>query len=195
MGEGECSTSGRITYRQYRDEHDLPIIMDLIDNELSEPYSIFTYRYFLRAWPQLCYIAYDGDRPFGTVVCKQDVHGDHTRGYLGMLVVDKAYRGLGIGSELAKLAIQQMVLNGCEEVVLEAVVSNTGALKLYEKLGFIRDKRLHRYYLDGSDAYRLKLLLPLPEDAAAVKQDASINHADLAQPAQIQPAGAPNIQA
>lgn len=29
---------------QYRDERDLPTVMDLIDNELSEPYSIFTYR-------------------------------------------------------------------------------------------------------------------------------------------------------
>ncbi len=36
--------------------------MDLIDNELSEPYSIFTYRYFLQQWPSLCYIAYDGDK-------------------------------------------------------------------------------------------------------------------------------------
>lgn len=29
---------------QYRDESDLPIVMRLVDNELSEPYSIFTYR-------------------------------------------------------------------------------------------------------------------------------------------------------
>ena len=29
---------------QYRDERDLATVMDLIDNELSEPYSIFTYR-------------------------------------------------------------------------------------------------------------------------------------------------------
>ena len=31
-----------------------------------------------------------------------------------------------------------------EEVVLEAEVSNAGALALYESLGFIRDKRLQR---------------------------------------------------
>lgn len=29
---------------QYRDERDLATVMDLVDNELSEPYSIFTYR-------------------------------------------------------------------------------------------------------------------------------------------------------
>jgi peptide alpha-N-acetyltransferase len=47
---------------QYQDENDLPIIMNLIDNELSEPYSIFTYRYFLINWPQLCFLVYDGDK-------------------------------------------------------------------------------------------------------------------------------------
>ena len=33
---------------------------------------------------------------------------------------------------------------------------------MYQSLGFIRDKRLSRYYLSGTDAYRLKLLFPLP---------------------------------
>jgi ribosomal protein S18 acetylase RimI-like enzyme len=31
------------------------------------------------------------------------------------------------------------------------------ALRLYEQLGFVRDKRLYRYYLNGVDAFRLKL--------------------------------------
>ncbi len=48
------------------------------------------------------------------------------------------------GSELVKMAIREMIRDGCEEVVLEAEVTNTGALKLYQGLGFIRDKRLHR---------------------------------------------------
>ncbi|MEW5318701.1 MAG: hypothetical protein WDW38_009900 [Sanguina aurantia] len=151
----------------WRDERDLPTVMALIDNELSEPYSIFTYRYFLRNWPQLCYLVFHNDTPFGTVVCKMDVHRDHLRGYVAMLVVDKTFRGKGIGSELVKLSIQQMIAGGCEEVVLEAEVCNSGALRLYHGLGFIRDKRLHRYYLNGIDAYRLKLLLPLSEEKEA----------------------------
>lgn len=32
-------------------------------------------------------------------------------------------------------------------------------MKLYERLGFLRSKRLHRYYLNGSSAYRLVLYL------------------------------------
>ena len=42
---------------------------------------------------------------------------------------------------------------------MEAELKNTGAIRLYENLGFLRDKRLHRYYMNGSDAYRLKLWL------------------------------------
>ncbi len=53
------------------------------------------------------------------------------------------------------------------QVVLEAEATNAGALRLYAGLGFIRDKRLSRYYLSGTDAYRLKLLLPAAEERAA----------------------------
>lgn len=49
------------------------------------------------------------------------------------------------------------------KVTLEAEVTNKGALALYGRLGFIRAKRLFRYYLNGVDAFRLKLLFPHPE--------------------------------
>lgn len=45
-------------------------------------------------------------------------------------------------------------------MILEAEVTNSGALALYGNLGFIRAKRLHSYYLNGVDAFRLKLLFP-----------------------------------
>eukprot|EP00884_Botryococcus_braunii_P015734 jgi/Botrbrau1/2844/Bobra.0125s0049.1 len=156
-----CDSNGYI-YRRYKDEvSDLPTVMNLIDNELSEPYSIFTYRYFLHGWPHLCYLAYDGDHCFGVIVCKLDTHGIMQRGYIAMLVVQDAYRGKGAGTMLVKKAIEEMVLQEADEVVLEAEVTNKGALRLYENLGFLRDKRLSRYYLNGADAFRLKLLLPL----------------------------------
>ena len=47
--------------------------------------------------------------------------------------------------------------SGADEAVLETEVTNTGALRLYEGLGFVRDKRLPRYYLNGNDAFRLKV--------------------------------------
>lgn len=49
------------------------------------------------------------------------------------------------GRALARMAIEEMVVGEAEEVVLEAEVTNTGALALYRSLGFIRDKHLHRW--------------------------------------------------
>lgn len=41
---------GPITYRAYRGEDDIDAIFDLVDDELSEPYNLYTYRYFLDDW-------------------------------------------------------------------------------------------------------------------------------------------------
>ena len=51
--------------------------------------------------------------------------------------------------------------------MLEAETTNQGALRLYSRAGFLRDKRLGKYYLSGADAYRLKLLLPTATDDSA----------------------------
>lgn len=42
---------------------------------------------------------------------------------------------------------------GAEEVVLETEVTNKSALRLYEKRGFVREKRLYRFYLNGTYAH------------------------------------------
>jgi len=49
---------------------------------------------------------------------------------------------------------------GVDEIVLETEFDNHAALSLYESLGFIREKRLHRFYLNGKDAFRLVLAIP-----------------------------------
>ena len=48
------------------------------------------------------------------------------------------------GGQLVRHVVAAMKAADCEEVVLEAEVSNAGALALYENLGFIRDKRLQK---------------------------------------------------
>ena len=149
-----------ISFIQYRDETQMPLIMRLIQKDLSEPYSIYTYRYFIHNWPNLCFLAMaDGDC-VGAIVCKLDMHKKVTkRGYIAMLAVDSNYRKRRIGSTLVKKAIEAMVDDDADEVVLETEITNKPALKLYENLGFVRDKRLFRYYLNGVDASRLKLWL------------------------------------
>lgn len=78
-----------------------------------------------------------------------------------MLVVVKEYRKLKIGSKLVKDFIEECRKCEGDEVVLETEVVNIPALKLYESLGFAKEKRLQNYYMNGNDAFRLKLWLKL----------------------------------
>lgn len=45
-----------IEYVSYKSELQMPDIMRLIQKDLSEPYSIYTYRYFIYNWPKLCFL-------------------------------------------------------------------------------------------------------------------------------------------
>ncbi|KHJ90424.1 acetyltransferase, GNAT family [Oesophagostomum dentatum] len=151
------------------DETQIGDIMRLITKDLSEPYSIYTYRYFIHNWPELCLLAYDtaSKTYVGAVVCKLDRNAEGRRkGYLAMLAIDESCRRLGLGTRLVRKAIERMEAQGCDEVVLETEVSNVNAQRLYSNLGFIREKRLVRYYLNGGDAFRLKLYFSPPVTVA-----------------------------
>ena len=154
-----------VEYRPYTSDAQMDEVIRLIDADLSEPYSVFTYRYFLNGWPNLTLVvgttqAYIDNEAIGTIVSKLDQsRAGLKRGYIAMLAVKQEHRKKGIGKQLVKKTLDLMRSEQADEVVLEAEYSNTGALTLYEGLGFTRDKRLQAYYLNGSDAFRLKLWL------------------------------------
>ncbi|EPZ32556.1 putative acyltransfersase [Rozella allomycis CSF55] len=145
---------------EFKCDREISIIKDLVENELSEPYTIFTYRYFTNTFPSLTFFCKDDEKYVGVIVCKIDFHKEeHLRGYIGMVAVDEKYRKQGIGTKLVTRAVEMMKMKGAKEVVLETEADNLAAISFYERLGFIKEKVLKMYYLNGSDAYRLKLLL------------------------------------
>jgi N-alpha-acetyltransferase 30 len=100
------------------------------------------------------------DTLIGVVVNKLERHRSGSlRGYVAMLAVHSSHRGRGIATHLVRLAIDTMISLDADEVALETEITNTPAIKLYERLGFLRSKRLHRYYLNGNTAFRLVLYL------------------------------------
>ncbi|CAL5870255.1 uncharacterized protein PFLUO_LOCUS4490 [Penicillium psychrofluorescens] len=150
-----------VRYDSARENEYVAAMRQLISKDLSEPYSIYVYRYFLYQWGDLCFLAMDKDDTMvGVVVSKLETHrGGPMRGYIAMLAVREEYRGRGIATELVRMAIDAMIARNADEIVLETEITNTAAMKLYERLGFLRSKRLHRYYLNGNSAYRLVLYL------------------------------------
>lgn len=90
-------------------------------------FAVFTYRYFLHRFPELCILAVDAGKPIGCVVGKIDQeetiqNGQVTfvsTGYIGMLAVQSSYRRRGIGKALVRKVLQRMKNIGCQSVTLE----------------------------------------------------------------------------
>ncbi|KAJ1976408.1 N-alpha-acetyltransferase 30 [Dimargaris xerosporica] len=185
-----------VQFVRYENEAQLPGIQQVVGSSLSEPYPIFTYRYFLVHWPQHCYLALDAtNQCIGAIICRLQPHKNTLgfqmdrgaqsdgekfdsklavrsvngvlvpsalmRGYIAMVAVNPKYRKQGIGSRLVCLAIESMLQEKANEIVLETEATNLQAIHFYQRLGFIKEKRLHRYYLNGVDAFRLKLRAPV----------------------------------
>ncbi|AAZ12300.1 N-acetyltransferase, putative [Trypanosoma equiperdum] len=172
----KVSDNKYIRYEQFDgDEEVMNFIVQLFTKELTEPYSSFTYEYFIFGWPDLTIVAYgyDGEdvpdasvkgKRVGAVVSRVSrKHIDSPlRGYVAMFAVIPEFRGFRLGSRLVTLTIELMREKGCDEVYLETPTNNERALSLYLNLGFAKSKFLPRYYLDHSDAVRLKLWLKDP---------------------------------
>ncbi|KAG8342704.1 Acetyltransferase (GNAT) family Acetyltransferase (GNAT) domain [Trypanosoma vivax] len=169
----EVAPNKFIRYEQFDGSDDvMDFVVQLFTKELTEPYSSFTYEYFVFGWPDLTVIAYgyEGDTApdpsvkgerVGAVVSRVSLNklGTVLRGYVAMFAVIPSFRGFRLGSRLVALTIELMREKQCAEVYLETPTSNSRALSLYLSLGFVKTKFLPRYYLDHSDAVRLKLWL------------------------------------
>ena len=66
--EGDSKVQ-EIEFRTFSTERDLLTIISMIEKELSEPYPIYTYRYFVQKWPELCMLAYFKEKPDEIIAC------------------------------------------------------------------------------------------------------------------------------
>lgn len=135
-----------LTYVQYSADKEavfLPEIRQLISKDLSEPYSIYVYRYFLYQWGDLCFMVRllhimtlliillipltthqalnEHQSVVGVVVSKLEPHrGGPLRGYIAMLAVREEWRGCGIATDLVRKAIDAMIEQNAEEVCISS---------------------------------------------------------------------------
>jgi len=124
-----------VQYDSNKESIYLPAIRQLISRDLSEPYSIYVYRYFLYHWGDLCFMvcldsavtltirltnrkALDANENLvGVVISKLEPHrGGPLRGYIAMLAVREEHRGSGIATKLVRMSIDLMIEREADEV-------------------------------------------------------------------------------
>ena len=71
--------------------------------------------------------------PVGTI---QGLRLNVIEGAIQNVGVVPQFRGMGLGRELIQRAIQGFRDTGCSKVNLEVTIHNTGAIRLYESIGF-----------------------------------------------------------
>ena len=73
------------------------------------------------------------------------------------LAVDEGSRRCGVGEALVKALVDELAATGVTSLSLEVRVSNEGAIRLYEKNGFIQVGRRPNYYRNPrEDAFILR---------------------------------------
>lgn len=68
-------------------------------------------------------------------------------------------RGQGVGTALLEAAEHAARRRGCQALRLEVQVDNARAIRLYERIGYMRIGRYVKFYQDGTDAWRYEKAL------------------------------------
>ena len=152
-------------YLFYRCEQDnlLPVI-EINLNSLPEHYTEYFFESILKDLPESFIVAECNGKVVGYVMCKIEFGFSNFRklgfvkkGHVVSIAILENHRGKKVGTILMEEAINGLILRRTEEVYLEVRVSNSAAIKMYEKLNFKTKSKLKSYYRDGEDAYLMAL--------------------------------------
>lgn len=99
------------------------------------------------------YVFIDNNEILGYIItCKDD-----DSAHIISIAVKRKARRRGIGSALLCTALRLLERGEVKKVYLEVRVSNSDAIRLYEKAGFKIVETLEGYYGDGEAGYRMEI--------------------------------------
>ena len=70
-------------------------------------------------------------------------------GHITQVCVSKSVRGTSLGYELIRRSLESLANHGCRKVSLTVTASNTGAIQLYERMGFRKTRDFAAYVWEG----------------------------------------------
>ena len=108
---------------------------------------------YWRATPELFLIAKDRRRIAGYSITRTDWRGAE----LESIAVDPPYRGRGVAQALLNATVARLRSQGAGALRLMVSTANQSALRFYRRFGFIRVRKVPRYYGAGRDAWRMRM--------------------------------------
>jgi ribosomal protein S18 acetylase RimI-like enzyme len=70
-------------------------------------------------------------------------------GHITQVCVSHALRGTGVGYELIRRSLESLARHGCRKASLTVTAANTGAILLYERMGFRKTRNFSAYVWEG----------------------------------------------
>jgi ribosomal-protein-alanine N-acetyltransferase len=135
---------------------DLPRVYELACTSLSENYNPTLFIDLYSYWPEGFMVAEEAGQivgfVFGILLSRADAR-------ILMLAVDNKLRARGLGTTLYREFQRQCAAKGIRVISLEVRVSNSVAMKFYEKMGFQLVGKMPNYYSNGEDAFRMQTFL------------------------------------
>lgn len=99
---------------------------------LSEADAEANIRQFLKHNPDLCYVACEGDRIIGAILCGKDGR----RGYLHHLAVQPAFRRRGVGGNLVRHCLKTLARKNIQKCHLFIFRENHEGMEFWENEGW-----------------------------------------------------------
>lgn len=137
---------------------DIPSVIAVNLSSLPEHYSNSFYYELLESFPEGFIVAEREGEVIGYVMCRIEFGLSNfgfnlaRKGHIISIAVMEGHRRRGLGRALMEEAMKAMKARGCDEAFLEVRVSNTPAIDLYRKLGFVEVRKIPFYYSDGEAA-------------------------------------------
>ncbi len=149
---------------------DLDQVMNINRRSLPENYSTYFFLDLHERFPATFLVAEDKGLIAGYIMCRIETGapdfgllGFTKKGHVISIAVLPEYRRQGIAYALMKEAMGAMLRLKAKECFLEVRVSNTPAVKLYQKMGFKVTRTIQGYYANGEAAYKMTRKLPFED--------------------------------